>query len=149
MSDKLEIGTRVKIDYHAHVGGKGTVVAHQKADNAYRVYLDDEDKVEIFFRSEMEVYVKPIVEMIHTREHLLAVKADLSVRSDWHEPDKYDVTVEVRGKSFDNAGTWGREDLRGKPHEKVHVVLLKKDEEVAMVNLATLFAWATGYEGQG
>jgi len=148
MSEQLKLGTRVKITRGPSEGSKGTVVKVLE-DGSYRVYLDVEDDTFSFFRSELEVFVQPDVKMIHRRFELEELRARLGLRNDWHEPDEREITVEVRGRSFDNAGFWGiqNEDLAGKNHEELHVVLRQDGEPVAMVNLATLFAFATGYEG--
>ncbi len=90
---------------------------------------------------------------IRNRGELMALAAELGVRQDWHEPDNQGVTAEVRGKTFDNAGFWGAEheaqwmERYGDPAgiEK-WVILVRDGEPVAEVNLAELFAWATGYE---
>jgi hypothetical protein len=85
---------------------------------------------------------------ITSKTELEALAQKLGVRPDWHEPDEQEVTAEVRGVSFDNAGTWGPGfDPSTYPNiEEMHVVLTQDGENVACVNLATLFAWATGYE---
>lgn len=82
---------------------------------------------------------------ITTRAELRELHAELGLRSDWHEPDERDVTAEVRGVSFDNAGFWPAEDRPFTAPEIIeqHVVLSRAGEPVAVVNLATLFAWAT------
>lgn len=83
---------------------------------------------------------------INSRSELVELAARLGVRADWHEPDEQDVTAETYGMSFDNAGFWadGRSD--GKRYEEMYVELRKDGEPVAAVNLATLFAWATGFD---
>lgn len=85
---------------------------------------------------------------IRTRAELLALKEELGVRDDWHEPDEQDVTADVAGVSFDNAGLWPAESRPFAAPEVIeqHIVLRHNGETVAAVNLATLFAWATGYE---
>ena len=94
------------------------------------------------------------VKYITTREQLIDLARDLRVRPSWHEPDEQNVTARVRGKEFDNAGFWGENDGElcvilsvgsqhcdecGKP---------EVTEDVAIVNLATLFAWATGHQDE-
>lgn len=90
---------------------------------------------------------------INSRTELIADARDLGVRPDWHEPDEQGVTAEVHGSSFDNAGFWGQEaegraiaDGYGADFMEMWVTLSKDGKPVAEVNLATLFAWATGYE---
>jgi hypothetical protein len=84
---------------------------------------------------------------IDTREDLAQVARMLGVRMDWHEPDEQEVTARVYGDTFDNAGFWPATD----PHRtgtEQYVVLYQDSEPVAAVNLATLLAWATGYESE-
>lgn len=79
---------------------------------------------------------------INTLSELQQLARDLRMRHDWHEPDEQNVTAEVRGVSFDNAGFWGEARTAGAPYEEMHVVLSVAGEPVAMVNLATLLALA-------
>lgn len=86
---------------------------------------------------------------INSRADLITLAKELGVRPDWHEPDEVDVTATMHGVSFDNAGFWGREyhsGFDGKEYTEQYVVLHKDGEAVAAVNLAILFAWATGYD---
>lgn len=95
---------------------------------------------------------------ITTRAELVELARELGVRDDWHEPDEQELGAFVEGTSFDNAmpaGHWlGSGDER---HAELHVVLHKLvwDEQysawrhgraIAVVNLAMLFAWATGFD---
>lgn len=93
------------------------------------------------------------IRRIDTRAELIAVARGLLVRPDWHEPDETEVTAEFHGKSFDNAGFWGAVaeaemvDRHGTDVAvEMWVTLKQEGHPVAEVNLATLFAWATGYE---
>ena len=97
------------------------------------------------------------IRRINSRDNLVALANELGVRRDWHEPDEQGVTAEVRGKSFDNAGFWGIKDEAefltrhghgGVSAVEMYVTLYKDGEPVAEVDLATLFAFATGYEGR-
>lgn len=95
------------------------------------------------------------MQRITSKREFLAFKAAMGVRQDWHEPDEQDLTARVEGSplAFDNAGFWpvGNGEL--------HVIFsrLECDDEgvarrgpdLACVNLATLCAWATEYEGDG
>lgn len=88
---------------------------------------------------------------VTTRAGLLAVMRDLGVGPDWHEPDQVGVSAQVYGERFDNSGFWGGEVPDGAmgyapSSVELHVTLSKGGNPVAEVNLATLFAWATGYE---
>ena len=87
--------------------------------------------------------------MIKTKTELRALAAELEVRPDWHEPDEQNVTATTHGRSFDNAGFWGRthrSSYDGYDFTERYVTLRKDGKAVATVNLATLFAWATGWE---
>ena len=91
------------------------------------------------------------VKKIHEREELVALAKKLGVRQDWHEPDNQDVSIEVRGASFDNAGFWGKEfedEKAAKPKElpcepEMYVIISHRSKPVAEVNLADLFAFAS------
>jgi hypothetical protein len=96
------------------------------------------------------------IKRINKRDDLVALARELRVRPDWHEPDEQEVTAEVRGKSFDNAGFWGIRDeadflgrygYDGTQGVEMYVTLFQDGKPVAEVNLATLLAFATGYEG--
>lgn len=87
---------------------------------------------------------------INTRAELIELARELGMRQDWHEPDEQNVTAYVTGRelSFDNA-------MGGGDERELHVVLCehvvengvaRRGRDIAVVNLATLFAWATGYE---
>jgi hypothetical protein len=98
------------------------------------------------------------VQRISTRDELAALARRLRVRPDWHEPDEQGVTAEVRGRSFDNAGYWGiaeeagmlaRHGHAGAQAVEQYVVLHQAGLPVAEVSLATLFAFATGFDGEG
>lgn len=93
---------------------------------------------------------------ITTRAQLVELADELGVRPDWHEPDwhepdEQEVNALVFGKSFDNAGFWGHH-LDHNDSEEIYVVLYHMTSmgkiwtPIAAVNLATLFAWATGYD---
>jgi hypothetical protein len=87
-------------------------------------------------------YVKPPTP-IRTRRQLTELARGLKVRLDWHEPDEQDVTATVGGNSFDNAMSPGQEYAPG--HAEMFVTLHQRGQSVAVINLAMLFAWATGY----
>jgi hypothetical protein len=86
---------------------------------------------------------------VTTKAELIQVAQELGVRTDWHEPDEQEVTTTTHGTSFDNAGFWGDGRSRYRSYEEQHIVLYKEGRAVAVVNLATLFAWATGLEDPG
>lgn len=87
---------------------------------------------------------------ITTRAELRELARQLGVRPDWHEPDGQEVDASVIGTNFDNAGTWGPDcDVHeSAPHREISVLISQTSTLVAEVNLATLFAWAAGYEGE-
>lgn len=79
--------------------------------------------------------------VISTRSQLVGLAAVMGVRPDWHEPDEQDVTVEVVQGDFDNCSA-------GPDLGEAGVWLVQSGRRVAFVNMATLFAFATGYEGR-
>lgn len=85
------------------------------------------------------------MERIVNKADLVKLAEKLGVRPDWHEPDEQGVTATTHGVTFDNAGFWGG-GLRGLSRMERYVVIRKDGKPVAAVNLATLFAWATGLE---
>jgi hypothetical protein len=96
------------------------------------------------------------IKRIQTREELIALKKELGVRPDWHEPDEREVSAQVSGQIFDNAGFWGTAEIKqrradGDPDDRYAlekwVTIYQGGKPVADVNLATLFAFATGFEG--
>lgn len=85
---------------------------------------------------------------ITTRAQLLELAGELGTRPDWHEPDEQGLTADVAGGSFDNAGFWPAEERPFAAPEviEMHVTLHRDGAPVAVVNLATLFAWAAGFD---
>jgi hypothetical protein len=94
------------------------------------------------------------IKRIETRDDLVALMNVLRIPSDWHEVDQVGVGALVNGSSFDNAGFWGAAEqdrwvqrtgtLEG---VELWVTLYCDGHPVAEVNLATLFAFATGWAG--
>lgn len=91
---------------------------------------------------ETELVIDGRYTKIETQKDLIKLAKDLGVREDWHEPDEQGVDVKVHGKAFDNAGFWGPGNMSDK--EELWVSITKDKTLVACVNLATLFAWASG-----
>ena len=113
-----------------------------------------------------------LIKRINTRQELQELAQSLRVSHDWHEPDNQNVDAIVLGGQFDNAGFWGLKFLADQEYEsrlrferpaelggdaafrnpekftETFVILYKDDKAVAEVNLATLFAFACGYEGR-
>jgi hypothetical protein len=85
---------------------------------------------------------------IDSKTELEELARELGVTSEWHGNDRIGVTAVVRGRVFDNAGFWPGYGGNPVPLEiaEKHVVIQKHGHDVAAVNLATLFAWATGLE---
>lgn len=83
---------------------------------------------------------------IITRKEFTQLASELGVRNDWHEPDEQKVTAQVYGDSFDNAGFWPMNARLQLSLVERYVVLYRDHEPVACVNLATLCAWASGYD---
>jgi len=104
------------------------------------------------------------MERIDSRARFIQWADQIGFRQDWHEPDEQSITARVEGTplDFDNAGFWpdlNEKRLDGSPYNyELHVIFSERDIEdgkavrgrdIACVNLATLCAWATGYEGEG
>lgn len=96
------------------------------------------------------------IRRITTREELVELARELGVRDDWHEPDEQDLAAKVFGSRFDNSGDWAI--WTETADQELHVIIYRTQqragrnvpvEPVAAVNIATLLAWATGYEGEG
>jgi len=104
--------------------------------------------------------VKRKVVRIIEKEQFEALALELGMRDDWHEPDEQEITVEVRGNNFDNAGFWPETHAAGQtkiaktftaggqeeifPQVIEMFVVIKQDKQpVAIVNLASLCAWAS------
>jgi hypothetical protein len=84
---------------------------------------------------------------ITNKAEFVELAKELGVRSDWHEPDEQEVTAHVWGTSFDNAGTWPHDESGIDPVAvEKYVMIYQHGEAVAVVNLATLCAWASGLE---
>lgn len=94
---------------------------------------------------------------INSRDELINFAVTHGLRIDWHEPDEENITASVDGTSFDNCGAWPLALVPAVRREAVEMyVTLRKLDTVdgravkgaplAYVNLATLFAWATGYQ---
>lgn len=99
---------------------------------------------------------------ITTRAELAALAQELGVRPDWHEPDEQNVTAKFGGNDldFDNAMppglVYGKLSQGGDEYQEMCIYLhrLVIDEQgerrigqpIAVVNLAMLFAWATGFQ---
>lgn len=93
---------------------------------------------------------------ITTRAELVELARELGVRKDWHEPDEQDITAVPAGDplNFDNAmppGHYYGPDNRSELHVVLHRTVFEDGEQrlgqpIAVVNLAMLFAWATGFD---
>lgn len=94
---------------------------------------------------------------ITTRAELVALAKELRVRVDWHEPDEQDITAVPAGDplNFDNAMPpghyYGPNGNRSELHVVLHRMVFEDGERrlaepIAVVNLASLFAWATGHQ---
>lgn len=89
---------------------------------------------------------------INCRAELAELASELGVRPDWHEPDEQEVTVRIEGENFDNAGRWPEAEAHRSLGDREWkgefcVVLIKGGEDVAVVNLASLFSMATDPDG--
>lgn len=80
---------------------------------------------------------------IYHRSDLAEVARQLGVRPDWHEPDEQNVDAIVVGQDHQLDNAMGA-DPNGR-HEP-NVIITKNGTGVAVVDLATLLAWASGYQ---
>ena len=78
------------------------------------------------------------IEEVYTKKRLLELTKKLEVWDDWHESDEQGLSILMTGKDFDNAGCEG----------EIKVVIMKEGIPEFGINLATLLAFATGYEGR-
>lgn len=87
---------------------------------------------------------KSDVRRILDKSEFIALKDELGVRPDWHEPDEQEVTASVAGDMFDNAGFWPKEHvLNSDSTVELYVTFEKNGVPIAQVNLATLCGWAS------
>jgi hypothetical protein len=86
------------------------------------------------------------MERINSRRELVELAKQLGVLADWHEPDEQGVGARIEGESFDNAGFWPTQPGRDWKGE-LCVVLCKDGQDVAVVNLASLFSMAVSPDG--
>jgi hypothetical protein len=77
------------------------------------------------------------IAVVTSQADLEVLRQRLGLRLDWHEPGEQDVTVEYAAGEFDNALVL--------PGVEAGVYILRNGERVAYVNLALLFAFATGH----
>jgi hypothetical protein len=75
---------------------------------------------------------------VYTLASLKTFAKQLGVRGSWHEPDEQGVTAVVTGKRFDNANLAGGDEK--------FVIIKQNGKPVFKINLAMLFAYATGYD---
>lgn len=81
---------------------------------------------------------------ITERNYFVQLAKLLDVRPDWHEPDEQEVTARVSGTKFDNAGFWPHPESYNPPVSvEQHVIFSQCGIDVAVVNLASLCAWAS------
>lgn len=92
------------------------------------------------YRKTNKVKVEIDVEIIISKEGLKTFAKRNYLKEDWHEPDEEGITATVVGKYFDNADVDGSYDYA--------LLFFKEGRPMAIVNLALLCAWASGYEGQ-
>jgi hypothetical protein len=93
--------------------------------------------------------MRPELKVIRDRADLVKLRDMLGVGSQWHEPDQVGVSALTGGKSFDNANASclpaESPELMYTDAEEMYVIVRQDGYPVACVNLAMLFAWATGY----
>jgi hypothetical protein len=106
------------------------------------------------------------VKRIHDRNELVQLARELGVRPDWHEPGNEHLTARFDGTDgdFDNAGFWPMikghgydlNELGGPRRGEMCIILsrevqdradhphvARRGPDIAAVNVATLFAWAS------
>lgn len=84
---------------------------------------------------------------IHTPEDMAKLAHDLRVRPDWHEPDEQDVGARIIGTHLDNAmGSTTRPIGIENEAGEFNVIITRRGEDVAVINLAHLLAWASSIE---
>lgn len=92
------------------------------------------------------------VPMIRVPYDLEMFRKRHSLRYDWHEPDNSGINARIIGTRLDNAmGSSTR--FEGESHCEFNVVLTRRlegfdgpiEEDLAVVNLATLLSWAAQY----
>lgn len=92
------------------------------------------------------------VPMIREPYDLMMFRNQHGVREDWHEPDNQNISARIIGRHLDNAmGSTTRHEHTDWGGE-FNVVLTRMDEtdreiqeDLAVVNLATLLSWAAQY----
>ncbi|WNN95092.1 hypothetical protein SEA_MAGRITTE_141 [Microbacterium phage Magritte] len=83
------------------------------------------------------------IKSIGSPEELAKLAKTLGVNDEWHEPDNQGVSARIRGNHLDNAmGSTMRDIGSDNESGEFNVVISHDDVEVAVVNLATLLAWA-------
>lgn len=97
------------------------------------------------------------MQTITTREQLVEFARQHELREDWHEPDEQNVDAYVDGGKLDNAHTfptgWDHRPGDAEPwqagalYSELTVILRCDGEPVAAVNLASLLAFAGGWDG--
>jgi|ERR1041385_3489872 hypothetical protein len=113
------------------------------------------------------------IKRINTRQELVQLAREVGVQPDWHEPDNQSLDAVAFGGNFDNAGFWGLRHLSERElaqrcrlsnesdttdsaiidideahlFTEMFIVLYRDNRAIAEINLATLFAFACGYEG--
>ena len=86
----------------------------------------------------MKVKIEVDLEVISTKKQLERFKSKCIIRDDWYEPAEEGITGFVVGPDFDNSHSASTIDYA--------LVLYYSGKPIALVNLAMLCAWATGYE---
>lgn len=97
---------------------------------------------------------------ISTIGQLVDFANEHGLREDWHEPDEQGIDARIIGTHLDNAfgSTESAYVDNGYDYSEFNVILFRREwdeeggeyinaENLAVVNLATLFAFASGYRG--
>ena len=88
------------------------------------------------------------MQRINGRAQLVKLAQELGTGADWHEPDEQGLSARVEGEDLDNAGCWPESAVNIKGYKGEFCVVLTKDgEDIAVVNLASLFSMAVNPNG--
>lgn len=79
---------------------------------------------------------------LRTKEDLQDFAREYKVPGDWHEPDNSGINARLIGTHLDNA-MGDTVKLEHETYGEYNVVLTYEDEDVAVINLANLFRYAT------
>lgn len=122
---------------------------HNAVIGPHGVTITPEGIIALGLRVESEPTAEPCLDIdnrvakIQTRQALRDFATQYGTRHDWHEPDEQGLNVRIIGMHLDNAmGSTTRPIGENNSSGEFNIVLTHEDEPVAVINLATLLAWA-------